>query len=191
MSSNEIKKAAIAASVTDILSEDQKVEFVDYFVRFNGIPREEKIDKFIPESSAKIVLQRYEEILRRELAGARLIPGVQHFISELYKEDKVMMVLSGGSQNEVTGLLESWKMKKYFSGIFGGPLRKEVNLEKMKLERPVLYFGDSAVDFDIAKANGFDFVFVYGESNISNWQEKTKSWDIVSAIKNFEDDWLK
>ena len=189
LNSNEIKKRAVSNSVKGVLSEDQRVSFVDYFVHLNGIPREEKFAKFIPIPSLKFVLQRYEDILAEELAGAELIPGVRRTLDALYEMDKKMIVLSGGSQSEVASLLKARGMTKYFVGIYGGPLRKESNLEKVELKPPVLYFGDSIVDFELAKANGFDFIFVYGESSITDWQKTVGSWGNVRAIKNFKDEW--
>ena len=89
-----------------------------------------------------------------------------------------MIVLSGGTQSEVLKLLEDRGLVKNFIGVYGGPKNKEANLQGLLLKNPVLYIGDSEVDYLVSKNNGFDFVFVYGASNIKDWKNKATEWNI-------------
>lgn len=187
LDSNYIKKLAIQSSVENILDEATTKEFVDYFVNLNGIPREQKIAKYLPIDEHSNVLKKYEEILNVSLKRAKLICGVKEFIHNLFELKIKLYVLSGGNQIEVINLLKFFGLFNYFDGVFGGPKNKEQNLEHIKLEKPVLYFGDSKVDYAVSKEHHFDFVFVYGASSIKNWQKETKNWDISRIIKNFRE----
>ncbi len=185
LDSNNIKKNALDESVKGILSEKKAREFVDYFVSLNGVPREEKIAKFVPNENYTYVLNKYENIINIRLKNAKLISGVKKIIHTIYKLKKNMIVLSGGTQSEVISLLEDRGLFTKFNGIFGGPFNKEDNLKNVILEKPVLYFGDSEVDHLLAKKNDFDFVFVYGASNVINWKLKVKEWKTIKVIRDF------
>jgi len=47
LDSNNIKRDAIKEAVNGVLKEKDVGEFVDYFIRYNGIPRRDKVEKFI------------------------------------------------------------------------------------------------------------------------------------------------
>jgi phosphoglycolate phosphatase-like HAD superfamily hydrolase len=187
LDSNDIKKYAIRDSVKRILNEKISVEFVDYFTGLNGVPREAKILKYVPKDNYVDVLTKYENILNEKLNSAKLIPGIRKFLDNLSCKGKKIIVLSGGTELEVKDLIVLNEIDVYFSGIYGGPKNKQENLSMIELEHPVLYFGDSEVDYNVANNNKFDFVFVYGASNLHGWETKTANWNIVSAIKDFED----
>ena len=187
LDSNNIKKNALAQAVKGVLSKKKASEFVRYFIGLNGVPREEKIAKFVPEEQYKYVLNKYEDIINLKLKNAKLISGVKEIIHTVLKLEKNMIVLSGGTKTEVIGLLGEKGLLKYFDGVYGGPMNKDENLKQINLEKPVLYFGDSEVDYLISKKNNFDFVFVYGASNVVNWKSKSKEWKTIKVIKDFTD----
>ena len=187
LDSNSIKKSAIQASVKSILAEDAAREFVDYFVNLNGVPREQKIAKYIPADKRSRVLKKYEEILDAKLKDAELISGVAELIKSLHALKIKLFVLSGGTEIEVKMLLRNLGLYDYFEGVFGGPKNKEKNLQYMEVKKPVLYFGDSEIDYLVSTEHQFSFVFVYGASSIKNWKDKTKNWNIFRTIKNFEE----
>ena len=187
LDSNNIKKNAIKSSVKGILNEVISDEFVEYFTNLNGVPREEKISKFMSKKDSIIVLNRYQSALKNKLISAKLIPGIREYLVNLSIKKNKIIVLSGGAELEVKDLIKLNKLDIYFHGIYGGPLSKQDNLSMIDLKHPVLYFGDSEVDYNIAKNNDFDFVFVYGASNLHGWETKTANWNIVSVIKDFED----
>ena len=183
--SNNIKKSAIGESVQGVLSDQKANEFVDYFVGLNGVPREEKIAKYVPKERYEYVLNKYESIIDIKLKNANLISGVRSFICTISRLKKGMIVLSGGTQAEVFNLLVDRGLSENFDGVYGGPKNKEENLQGLSLDKPVLYFGDSEVDYLVSKNNGFDFVFVYGSSNITDWRGKVKDWQVVDFISDF------
>ncbi len=185
LDSNNIKKVAIGDAVRGVLSHEKAEEFVQYFVNLNGVPREVKIAKYVPKDQYECVLDNYEDIIENKLKSAKLIPGVKNVIQKISILKKDMIVLSGGTQTEVLQLLIEKGLADYFDGVYGGPKNKEENLQSMSLVHPVLYFGDSEVDYLVAKRNSFDFVFVYGASNIENWRVKVNDWEVVMSIKDF------
>jgi len=188
LDSNNIKKNAISESVIGILSSERAEEFVNYFINLNGVPREVKIAKYIPKEKYEYVLNKYESIIDKRLQCAKLIPGVRDIIQTLSRLKKSMIVLSGGTQTEVLQLLVKKGLSENFDGVFGGPKNKEENLQGLSLKEPVLYFGDSEVDYLVSKNNNFDFVFVYGASNIIEWENKVTEWQVVKSISDFNNE---
>ena len=188
LDSNCTKKIAISEAVRGILSKQTANEFVEYFVGLNGVPREEKIAKYVPKAKYRFVLEKYEDTIRQKLKLVKLIPGVEDFIKKLSNLDNNMIVLSGGTQTEVFQLLKDRGLVDSFDGVYGGPKNKEENLKGVSIKRPVLYFGDSEIDYIVSKNNDFDFVFVYGASDILDWHEKIKDWQLVHCIKNFSNE---
>jgi HAD superfamily hydrolase (TIGR01549 family) len=187
LNSNLIKKAAIKEAASDVLSIKKTKEFVEYFIHFNGVPREKKIAKYICEDEYEYVLNKYESLIDLELKKAEIIPGVVDIIKKISKLKKTIIVLSGGTQDEVYKLLEYKKLAHYFDGVYGGPKNKEENLQELSLNKPVLYFGDSEVDYLVSKKYNFDFIFIYGYSSIVNWKMKVNNWDLVKSIKDFKE----
>jgi phosphoglycolate phosphatase-like HAD superfamily hydrolase len=188
LDSNNIKKNAIRESVNSILSLKKTNEFVDYFVSLNGVPREEKIAKFVPKKHYEYVLTKYESIIDIKLQSANLIPGVKDFIGRLSKLKQNMIILSGGAQTEVLQLLKDRGLSDKFSGVYGGPKNKEENLKGLILDEPVLYFGDSEIDYLVSRNNGYDFVFIYGASNEVDWINKSKEWYFIGSINDFSNE---
>jgi phosphoglycolate phosphatase-like HAD superfamily hydrolase len=188
LDSNFIKKSAIAEAVQGVLSDQKANEFVNYFVGLNGVPREEKIAKYVPKDRYEYVLNKYESIIDIKLKNANFIPGVKGVIRTISRLKKGMIVLSGGTQAEVFNLLVDRGLAENFDGVYGGPKNKEENLQGLSLDKPVLYFGDSEVDYLVSKNNDFDFVFVYGASNISDWRKKSKEWQVIKSISDFNNE---
>jgi len=184
LDSNNIKKNAIRESVTGVLSSDKVTDFVNYFISLNGIPRELKIAKFIPKEKYEYVLEKYENILSDALRDAKLIPGVKEYIFAISRLKKNKIVLSGGTQSEVLESLQNHSLDSFFDNILGGPKTKEENLQSLYLPGPVIYFGDSEVDYSISVKNNFDFVFVYGASSNSKLCDKFSKKQ-VQCIKDF------
>jgi len=188
LDSNFIKKDAIMESVSGILDTHKAQEFVRYFTSLNGVPREEKIAKYVPKENYHYVLEKYESILDNKLKHANTVPGVKKFIQQISELKKGMIVLSGGTQSEVVELLKLNFLYEYFPKVLGGPSNKNENLELIELDEPVLYFGDSKVDYEVAVKNNFDFVFVYGYTNLNNWKNIVKDWKLKGIIKNFKNE---
>ena len=187
LDSNKVKKNSISYSVEGILNSEKRSTFVDYFVRFNGVPRREKIEKFVSANEVDLVLGRYEEQLQIELYRAKLMPGVKDYIQKVstLSAVKKIYVLSGGEVDEIKLLLKYHSLDGYFDGVYAAPYRKEQNFEIISPNFPVLFFGDSLVDYRVALQMNLDFVFVYGATNVVNWKLEINKDQIVAAIENF------
>jgi len=187
LDSNKVKKNSIFNSVEGILNSEKRSTFVDYFVRFNGVPRREKIEKFVSANEVDLVLGRYEEQLQIELYRAKLMPGVKDYIQKVstLSAVKKIYVLSGGEVDEIKLLLKYHSLDGYFDGVYAAPYRKEQNFEIISPNFPVLFFGDSLVDYRVALQMNLDFVFVYGATNVVNWKLEINKDQIVAAIENF------
>ena len=85
------------------------------------------------------------------------------------------MIVSGGDQEEIIRLFTRKNLLKYFDvGIFGSPDSKEDivsrELKKRTGQRPALFIGDSKYDFQVAKKNNLDFIFLSDWTNFSEWK---------------------
>lgn len=188
LDSNNIKKKAIKESVAGILPLKKINEFVKYFIEFSGIPREKKISIYFSDSNSDEILQRYEKILKKRLSKAMLIPGIKEFLIFLKKYKIKKIILSGGSEKEIKKIVFDKDLISYFDQIHGGPLNKEENLKKICVTKPILMFGDSKIDYNLARLYGFDFIFVNGYTSMNNWKTELKQWKNIRTIKDFKDE---
>lgn len=117
--------------------------------------------------------RRVRRLMRDEMSGIILIPGIEEAIKILSKQYK-LFVLSANSTNNVRAFLHRNEIDNYFSGIFGNanPLSKRRKLLEL-IERNGLskqhswYIGDEAQDIKAAKHVGIKSIAVaWGYSNI-------------------------
>lgn len=186
--SNHIKGNNIYRASCEFVEIKVAQKFCSYFTGLNGIPRGVKINNFFPNNPemTKALLDRYNQLNQDTIFEAPLTPGVKEFL-RWCKERCTLFVLSGGEENEINKLLSENKLSAYFQKIMGGPLNKSQNLEVAHYEQPVLYFGDSKVDFETAQKFNFDFVFVYGYTQFTEWKEffKDKNIEITENLETF------
>jgi HAD superfamily hydrolase (TIGR01549 family) len=92
------------------------------------------------------------------------------------------MIVSGGDQEEIIRLFSRKSLLKYFDvGIFGSPDSKEEivarELKKSTGQSPALFIGDSKYDYQVAKKNNLDFIFLSDWTNffeLKNFCEENK-----------------
>lgn len=169
--SNQIKENNIYQASCEFVGKEIAQKFCSYFTGLNGIPRGVKINNFFSDNTemAKALLDRYNQLNQESIFQAPQTPGVKDFLIWC-KERYTLFVLSGGAENEIKKLLNKNNLSSFFQNIMGGPLNKSQNLEAASFEYPVLYFGDSKVDYETAKKFNFDFVFMYGYTQFSEWR---------------------
>lgn len=185
--SNFIKEKAISKVANNFLDKILAVEFIEYFTKNNGIPREIKIDKFFANIDiSQNVLNQYNEILKTELIKACFTKNFELFLKKLHFYEFYPYILSGGDRIEIKNILENKNMISDFSEILGGPLTKYENLDNLNLKGNILYIGDSKIDYEVAKKYNYDFIFMYGYSQFQNWREFFKNKKEVIIIKDFE-----
>lgn len=189
--SNFQKEHNIYSSVINYYPRETAKKFTEYFIALNGVPREEKIFGYFPNTEvAEKILYDYNKLNDNSLGEVSFIPGVKSFIEYLANKKVPLHLLSGGGLKEVNWLLANKKVKSYFSEIMGGPLKKKENLEKVTLKKPVIYFGDSNVDFEISQLFNYDFVFVSGYTQFINWQSffSNKENKVIRDFKQLQYD---
>ena len=170
--SNQIKGNNIYQATCEFVNTDEAKKFTAYFTGLNGIPRGVKINHFFSDNPdmASALLARYNQLNQESIYQAPQTPGAKDFLN-FCKEKYTLFVLSGGAEQEIRKLLEQNHLTSFFRKIMGGPLNKSENLKKETFEHPVLYIGDSKVDFETAQKFNFDFVFMYGYTQFSEWQD--------------------
>jgi phosphoglycolate phosphatase-like HAD superfamily hydrolase len=170
--SNGIKEKNIFKAALTYIEIQTAKKFTAYFTRLNGVPRETKIFSYFSKDPAvaRSILDLYNMLNNQSLYSVVLTKGALQFIQYCY--DKFYIIaLSGGAESEVKKLMRIHHISQYFKGIFGGPLTKEQNLKNIRLENPVLYIGDSKVDYEIANKISADFIFMYGYTQFRNWKD--------------------
>lgn len=168
--SNAIKEKAINKSVDNFTEKETRQKFLEFFIANNGIPREIKVNKFFSKNISEKILSEYSKILKKELRKVNLIKGVKDFIVSL--EDKDLYILSGGDKREITDILEEKKIKNYFKKVLAGPEKKDKNFLEINKKGKIIFFGDSAIDYQLAKENNLDFIFLYGATSMKNWENE-------------------
>jgi len=181
---NHIKKEAIAYASCESLTPEKQNEFIHYFTRNNGIPREIKINQFFEKkASAKKVLQRYNDKLEQVYYTASLTLDIDDFLHVV--SGRKLFILSGGDQKEVSRFARQKGIGPYFEIIMGGPSSKEENIRSSNFKGKSIYIGDSKIDHEIAIRFAFDFIFMYGYTQFSDWKQYFCGYPNVTIIKNF------
>lgn len=179
--SNEIKSDAFKYSLDGyppIIVED----FIKYHKMNGGISRYVKLDYFFKnllkienyQADLKKVLNNFSQVSVSLIQQkAKLIPGVYNLLYTLFQEKKKIYVCSGAEETDLNKILHFKELDKFFNKIYGSPRTKSqiINeiLNKNDLnDKKGLFFGDAFSDFDAARKNNLDFIFV---SYNSEWAE--------------------
>ena len=111
-------------------------------------------------------------------------------------KDACWIIASGGDQNELREVFRKRGIASLFDGgIFGSPddkyliLQREI--DRIKPQGPILFLGDSKYDYEVAKHNDIDFIFIHQWTEVKGWaqwveQEQIKSASEVRDIITFE-----
>jgi len=185
INSNFLKEKNISIVVNKYSDKSTTADFVKYFVRYNGIPREKKIKNFFSEQISEKILTDYNELNLKTLYSAELIEGVEKLLELLSDQHNSLHVLSGGDENEVKGILKHKQILNYFKQVKGGPNTKAENLKSMNLNGKCLFFGDSIVDYNLAIDHAMDFIFVFGYTSFKEWELFFRNKKHISCIKNY------
>lgn len=182
--SNTIKKDAIYNSVQEYTTKNKSIEFVKYFTQNNGIPREIKISSYFDDKVAKAILLKYNEILKKELKNLKFTKGFECFLNSLNLNP---YILSGGDKEEIITFLQEKNLFDKFKAIMGSPLTKYENIDNSDIKGKTLYIGDSKIDYEIAIHYNYDFIFMFGYTQFSDWLDFFKTKINIKLIKNFEE----
>lgn len=193
--SNRVKTDAFFQAALPF-GENAARRLVDYHTATGGVSRYKKVDYLFEEILKRPpldrekddVLERFAAATRQGLATCRKIGGAEEFLGGLEGRNKI--VVSGGAQDEVRWALGEHGLASFFSGIFGSPATKEEILthafDQRLIRRPVVFVGDSEYDFIAAEKFGLAFVFLYGASEFTGWEDYFRNKD-VSVHRDFHD----
>lgn len=143
---------------------------VDYHKRHFGVSRYDKfayIYKNIlkqPLGNAKITElgKRFSALVVDAVKQCRLVPGAQDFLAHYSRKVKIY-IASATPEKELHDIVKVRGLEKYFTGIYGAPVKKseaillamkENNVDKNK----VLFVGDSTADYEEAQKAGVQFI---------------------------------
>ena len=186
LNSNYIKSECFYNSVINY-GEDIANTFKDYHSQVGGVSRIKKFEYFVDnilprfnkiicnrKKLIKNLIIRYESLLKNNIYNAQVSP----YINTLKQKSKYAnwIMISGADHKELNKILEHKKLKDYFNlGIYGSPTSK-INIIKRelinkKISYPVLFLGDSKVDYEAAKKYKMDFIFLFEWTDLSDWKD--------------------
>jgi phosphoglycolate phosphatase-like HAD superfamily hydrolase len=188
LNSNKIKTEAFY-NVAKVYGHNSAVLLRDYHINNGGISRYEKFEYLFTDIMNKpIETQEMNKLISqfsREIKTALLVCEVTQKIKELrYKtRESTWMIVSGGDQGELREVFEKRALSTFFDGgIFGSPENKSQILQREKnkgnIVGNILFIGDSRYDFEVSKAIGADFIFLYAWTDFYQWKNYFKDENI-------------
>ncbi len=162
-------------------SEADAMKLVNHHIEYTGISRNIKftyfLEKILNQSvndiSMSHLLTQLNYQVERLLEDCEVAQGLATLREKT--KDSNWMIVSGGDQEEILRLFTRKNLLKYFDvGIFGSPDSKEDivarELKKSTAQRPTLFIGDSKYDYQVAKKNNLDFIFLSEWTNFVKWE---------------------
>ena len=187
LNSNKVKTEAFYKAALPY-GEDAAQQLVDYHIRRGGISRYEKFEWFVQSVVAGVVGPSLEQLLAiyaEEVSHGLLNCDIANDLKELRQKtpDTNWLIVSGGDQSELRTLFKQRGIAELFDGgIFGSPDSKNTILEreirKKNIITPALFIGDSKYDFHASSDSGLDFLFVYGWTEVYDWQGWVNEFNI-------------
>jgi phosphoglycolate phosphatase-like HAD superfamily hydrolase len=182
LNSNFLKIEAYRLTALEFgASEEDAMKLVNHHIEYTGISRNIKFTYFLEtilkkqadESSMNHLLKQLNIEVERLLENCDIAEGLER-LREKTKQAH-WMIVSGGDQEEIIRLFSRKSLLKYFDvGIFGSPDSKEEivarELKKTTGHSPALFIGDSKYDYQVAKKNNLDFIFLSGWTNFFEWK---------------------
>lgn len=191
--SNHLKLKAFKETLAPIVASEELDEIIK---RVSGLFGRTRIEIFnILNSEYKLKPNNIEEVIEEysrrcvELyMHAEIVPGVIEFV-ENEAPKRPIYIVSGSDQKELREAFYNRKLDHLFAGIFGSPIKKSEHIKKIMMDnnlKQCRLYGDSSSDFNAARLNEIDFVFV---SETSLEVEKVR--ELISDTKfqevvNFE-----
>lgn len=188
LQSNKLKSDAFA-TVLEAEAHDATLiaEFVAWHQATGGVSRFHKFAHFYRDTldiadwqaRTKTACDEFGEVVSAGLRKCELVPGVKEVFEQLRAQGIPMLVNTGGAQDEIRAVFAARGLDVYFEEVLGSPETKQANMVSLVqaglLGQSGIYFGDSALDFELAEEFSLDFVFVNHESEWSEGREVTSA----------------
>jgi phosphoglycolate phosphatase-like HAD superfamily hydrolase len=166
--SNNIKHQAFAEIFKDF--PDHFEEMMEFHANHNHLPRDEKFrylyQHFLRikdcEPQVRDLVSRFQKLTRSKIIECPYVRGAMDFIRH-YAKKKPLYIASATPLEELTVIMKTRGLTKYFKDIFGAPMgKKEIFSRVLKAEHAhpdeVLFIGDSREDYQSAAEAGLCFV---------------------------------
>ena len=196
LDSNALKSEAMGETVSEFGPELTK-QFVDYHRGNGGVSRYKKFDYFLEEIVGKpdqkkstLLVARYGSLVRSKLLEVAFTEGALDFIHQA-KVGATLYIVSGGDQQELRYVFPARGLDNVFAAIYGSPVDKHTHCQNIKSRyeegTPILFVGDSRLDHEAARDNGFDFLFLSRYTDFDNWQSycQQHSLDHATDFKSY------
>lgn len=196
LNSNRIKTEAFYKSTLSF-GEPAAQTMLDYHLANGGVSRYAKFahfqDNIVPSVAPEAKPKRLEQLLadysvavKQGLLKCEMADG----LSQLREQTQAArwMIVSGGDQAELREVFADRRIADWFDGgIFGSPDAKPEILSREiangNIQHPAIFLGDSQYDYQCAKAAGVGFVFIYGWTEVADWQRFVADEGIVSVAR--------
>lgn len=180
LDSNRVKTEAFRLAALPY-GEAAAQALVAWHVANGGISRYRKFEHFLSEivpagtagPDLPELLASYAAHVRDGLMTCAIAPGLEELRAATPQAR--WLIVSGGDQAELREIFAARGIDHFFDGgIFGSPDNKDVILareqETGNIIQPALFLGDSTYDHQAASSAGLDFIFVFGWTEVSDWQ---------------------
>lgn len=148
-----------------------KAEIKDFLFYMDGENRENIFIKLTEtkkrkkDFSIKEITQQYKRCLQKKLFGVEYSKNID--ILHANNANAFWGIVSAGNSDEIEEFIEKKTNYNFFQQkIYGGELKKNIHVKKLfkneLIKSPILYFGDSELDYMLARQFNFDFVYISG-----------------------------
>ena len=174
LNSNNIKSEAFYEIALPFGS-SQADQLLDYHISNGGISRYKKIEFFLSQicdinPASTFFANTYKNLLSefRDITNQKLIScEYTHALPKLREFSKASWhVVSGSDEDDLNSVLDYHKLSPFFDSINGSPRSKVDIVNSLIYKPPVLFIGDSVLDYDVACHFEFNFLFLTSWSDL-------------------------
>lgn len=170
---------ALVQSISKFANLSQLVSFQKYDIQNPGLSRFEKVDFFINsilknnDIKPEIILKIFDELSLEARINSTLNPCINK-LYEIY-ESKHWILLTNCDNQQLMHVANRFNLDRIFgNNLVGTPPSKSDRAKEIRIKnqgRSIISISDSESDGELAKMNGFDFLFVeeFSRGN-SDWK---------------------
>lgn len=187
LDSNFLKEKNIFEATLAYTDADTAHAFSKYFTDNNGLPRANKIKAYFGNTAlSQKILLCYNRLNRQSLLQAPFAFGLEEFLDKtdgLFKR----YVLSGGDESELQFIFLQKGIHHRFEKIMGAPKTKYEHLSELNSRGKTLYIGDSKLDYEVTCQFQFDFIFMSGYTQFTEWRSFFSGQSQIKVITNLSE----
>lgn len=196
LNSNFIKTEAYF-SLANEFGRKSAEQFVTFHRENGGVSRFAKLRKLLDEhlgeeANDKLLAQYVEKfgtLVKEKLMICNETPGLRQFLQKV-RQIADVYVVSASPETELKEVFYRRELDRLFDGIYGSPRTKQeivADLMKQGINQDILYVGDSRLDYEVAKKNGLDFIFMHQFSEFDGWRDFFLDKRAIKIIRNLLD----